>query len=135
MMMIHFPAALLPFDLICSFLAFYTGDETFKFASFYAMAGGVIIGCVAITFGALDLLNVFKEKPDAVKIAVVHGSINTCVIMVYTILAYSQYKNYPSLEFDTLAGLILKATLIGLMFAGNYLGGSLILKHGVAVEK
>ena len=83
LMMIHFPAALLPFDLICSFLAFYTGDETFKFASFYAMAGGVIIGCVAITFGALDLLNVFKEKPDAVKIAVVHGSINTCVIMVY----------------------------------------------------
>ena len=134
-MLVHFPAALFPFELLCAFLGFYTGEKTFASASFFAMTGGVILGWIAIVFGVLDLLKVVKEKPDAVKTAVIHASINTCVIIVYTVLAYSKFKVYPAINADTLPILILKAVTIITMFAGNYLGGSLILKYKVAVEK
>ncbi len=132
-MLIHFPAALFPFEFVCSFFGFYTGDENFAFASFYAMAGGVILGWTAILFGVLDLLKVFQAKPEAVKTAVIHGGINICVIIVYTVLAYSQFKAYPAINTDGLPILIFKAVTIGSMFAGNYFGGQLILKYKVAV--
>ena len=134
LMLVHFPVALFPFEFVCAFLALYMGDKVFVNTSFYAMMGGVILGWLAITFGALDLISIFKDKPNAVKTALSHSIINTCVIIVYTVLAYSQYKNYPSLKMDSVTILIVKAGIINLMFLGNYFGGSLILKYKVAVE-
>lgn len=133
-MLVHFPIALFPFEFVCSVLDFYTDHRTFTDTSFYAMAGGVILGWMAIVCGTFDLLKVFKDNPKAVKTAVIHGSINTFVIMVYTVLAYSQSKNYPTLKPNDLTILILKAGIIGLMFVGSYFGGSLILKYKIAVE-
>ncbi|MEP6900944.1 MAG: DUF2231 domain-containing protein [Actinomycetota bacterium] len=133
-MLVHFPIALFPFEFVCSFLGFYTGNRTFTDTSFYAIVGGVILGWAAIGCGIFDLLQVLKDNPKAVKTAVIHGSVNTCVLMVYTVLAYSQYKNYPALKPNDLTILILKAGIIGLMFVGNYFGGSLILKYKIAVE-
>ena len=134
LMFVHFPAALFPFEFACAFLAFYTGDKAFVHASFYAMTGGVVLGWLAITFGSLDLINVFKNKPNAVNTAIIHGSINICVVIAYTVLVYLQYENYPSLKMDSFTVLNVKAGIINLMFLGNYLGGSLILKYKVAVE-
>lgn len=134
-MLVHFPSALFPFELACSILAYYTSGNTFVFASFYAMSGGVLLGWVAVMCGTLDLLGVLKEKSSAIKSGFIHGSINTCVIIFYTVLAYSQYKMYPSLEADKESLLIIKASIIFIMFLGNYFGGSLILEHGVAVKR
>ena len=134
LMLVHFPAALFPFEFACAVLGFFIGDKTLVSASFYAMAGGVILGWAAVAFGSLDILKVLKENPAAVKTAVLHGCVNTCVIIAYTVLAYSQYKNYPSLKPDGMSILIFKAVILSFMGFGNYLGGSLILKYRVAVE-
>ena len=134
MVLIHFPSALFPMDIACSLLAFYTGDLAFAHASYFAMAGGVALGTLAIITGAIDLIGVVENKPLAVKKALIHGGINTAVICGYSVLAYRAYRDFPDLVPDTVTFLIIKGLLLTLMIAGNFLGGSLILKDGVAVH-
>lgn len=132
-MLIHFPSALLPMDFICSALGYYTGNHSFTDASFFALAGAVIFGCLAIITGAFDLIGLI-EKPLAMKKALVHGGMNATVIIVYSVLAFRAWKQFPDLEQDGLAMLVTKGGLIAFMIVGNYLGGSLILKHKVGLE-
>jgi uncharacterized membrane protein len=134
-MLIHFPAALFPMDFTCSIIGYFTNEFSFTQASFYAMAGGVILGGGAIVTGTFDLLNVINENPSAVKKALFHGGINSMVVIIYFVLAYIAFKRYPHLEPDGIAQLILKGGLITFLILGNYLGGSLILKDKIGVEK
>jgi len=133
-MLIHFPSALFPMELVCSIVNKYTGKTSFLDASFFAMCGGVLLGWLAIIFGVFDLLKVYESKPDAMKKALIHGGINSTVILIYTIVCFIQYKKYPTIETDSLAILFLKGFTISFMIIGNFIGGSLILKHKVAVE-
>ena len=50
------------------------------------------------------------------------------------VLAFMQYKNYPSLEPDSPLILSGKGLIIAFMIVGNFVGGSLVLKHKVSVE-
>ena len=134
-MLIHFPSALFPMDFACSILAFYTGNTSFVEASFFALAGGVLIGCLAIATGAFDLIGVAEEKPLALNKALIHGGINLTVVIAYSVLAFQAYKAFPDLQPDDITRLIIKGTLVTLMIGGNYLGGSLILKYRVGLEK
>jgi len=134
MMLIHFPSALFPMDIVCSIINYYTGKSGFVEASFYAMCGGTLVGWLAMGFGVFDLLKVYESKPSVMKYALIHGGINGTVIMIYTILTFIQYKNYPVLEADTVALLFIKGLTISLMIIGNFIGGSLILKHKVSIE-
>jgi len=133
-MLIHFPSALFPMDLICSFIAYYFGILSFAEASFYAMTGGVLLGFMAVITGFADLISTAEKRPDLVRKILVHGGINTLVIIVYSILAFIAYKHYPELTPDRPALLITKAGLILLMIIGNYLGGNLILKDKIGIE-
>ena len=133
-MLVHFPAALLPMDLVCYFLFFYTGNTSFAEASYYAMAGGAILGWLAVIFGAFDLLKIPQENPQIMKTALMHGGINIVIITAYSVLAFMAYKRYPNLPEATVVILIVKALLNLSMIAGNWFGGNLILKYKVGVE-
>jgi uncharacterized membrane protein len=135
LMLIHFPSALFPMDLVCSFIAFYYPNPSFTSASFYAMIGGTFLACLAVITGTFDLIGVTQHKPEAVKKALVHGGINTCVLIGYSVLCYIAFQKYPDLAPDGMSNLLIKSFLVLFMFAGNYLGGSLILKDKVGVEK
>lgn len=133
-MLIHFPSALFPMDFACAAIYYYTHTTSFSAASFYAMIGGVLLGWLAVIFGAFDLIRVFEKKPAVIKKALLHGGINITVVIVYTVLAYIQYKRYPSILPDGITILFIKAVTISCMIVGNFIGGSLILKDKVAVE-
>jgi uncharacterized membrane protein len=133
-MLIHFPSALLPMDFACSALGYYTGNSSFTDASFFAMAGAVLLGCLAIITGTFDLLGLIEGKPLALKKALLHGGINATVIIAYSILAFRAWKQFPELTQDGIGLLVVKGCLVTFMIAGNYLGGSLILKHKVGIE-
>lgn len=134
LMFIHFPAAFFPMDFVCSLIYRYTGVQSFADASFYAMSGGAMLGWIAVIFGTFDLLTVLEKQPDVMKKALLHGGINIVVIMVYSVLAYAQYKQVSWFQPDGIVVLIVKAFTIAFMIVGNFIGGSLILKHRVAVE-
>ena len=134
-MLIHFPSALFPMDLVCYFLYYYYGNASFAEASFYAMAGGVILGWTSALFGALDLSGISVKNEVVMKKALIHGGINASVVIVYTVLACSAYKKYPVMAEASLALLLVKFFTVSFMIVGNYIGGSLILKHKVAIEE
>ncbi|MCW3114485.1 MAG: hypothetical protein JWR18_2881 [Segetibacter sp.] len=132
LMLIHFPAALFPMELVCYYIQSRNGDTSFAYASFYAMAGGVLFGWLAIITGAIDLITIRDDGALQVK-ALVHGAINSAVVLTYTVVAYLFYKHYPNLPIPTKTLLALKASLNLVMIAGNYLGGNLVLKHKLGV--
>jgi len=133
-MLIHFPSALFPMDLVCSIIAYANGINSFAHASFYAMAGGVVLGGMAILAGGMDLLGVAKNKPKLVVKVFIHGSINTTVVIGYSVIAFTAYKNYPQLLPDSLLMLALKGALVSFMIVGNYFGGNLVLKEKIGVD-
>jgi uncharacterized membrane protein len=133
-MLIHFPTALFPMDLVCSIVAYNSNDHSFVSASYYAMLGGVILGVLAIVTGAMDLLAAYRNRPETVNRVLIHGSINGVVVAGYFILAVLAWEQYPALVQDGAGKIILKAGFVSFMFAGNFLGGRLILKDRLAVE-
>jgi uncharacterized membrane protein len=134
-MLIHFPSALFPMELACSLLGYYRGDDSFLSASFYAMCGGVTLGWLAAIAGLIDLVGLIKNRPLSIQKAIIHGTINAAVLIGYSLLVYIAFKKYPDLVADTPVKLVIKGTLVALLIVGNYMGGSLILKDKIAVEK
>lgn len=99
------------------------------------MVGGVTLGSLAIIAGASDLIGVASSKPSAIKKVLLHGSINSTVVITYIVLAFIAFKKYPQLEPDGISKIIFKGGLITLMIFGNYLGGNLIIKDKIGIEK
>jgi uncharacterized membrane protein len=134
-MLIHFPSALFPMDVVCSFLGYYTGNIIFSHAAFFAMAGGVLTGWLAVLTGVFDLTGMVRDKPADIKRAIYHGSINTTVLITYTLLAFIIFKKYPEIAPDHLSKVIFKSVVVALMIVGNYLGGTLVFKNKTEAEK
>lgn len=74
LMLIHFPAALFPMELVCYFIFYKTGNSSFGNASFYATFGGVLLGWVAIVTGTIDLI-IIKDDGAVQAKALIHGTI------------------------------------------------------------
>ena len=134
MMLIHFPTALLPMDTLFSFFAYYNNDNSFLPAAFYCLIAGVLGGAVAIITGITDLLLIKKDKKPAIATAVLHGLTNTIVLLFFGIFAYRGWQHYPEMIMPKTATLLIKAALIIILFAGNYLGGKLILHHHIGIK-
>ncbi len=119
LLLIHFPAALFPMDVVCAFLGYRSGDASFVSASFYAMTGGALLGILAVVTGTWDLLGVMNTHPQALKKALIHGGINTVVVMAYCFLAWNAYKTYPALVADSLSLLIFKGSIVAFLLVGH----------------
>lgn len=131
-LLIHFPTALLPMDLILSYLFFRTGDQHFGYAAFYCLAGGVAMGLLSGLTGLIDLVMI-KDK-ETLSTALVHGSINLTAVLVFAVLAYKGWNLYPQVQVPTVLLLTVKLLAVSFMLVGNYFGGKLIFKHHLAIE-
>jgi uncharacterized membrane protein len=131
-MLIHFPTALLPMDLLLSYLFYTGGNESFGTAAFYCLTAGVALGLVAGVTGLIDLVGI-KEK-TAMAAALVHGGINLTAILIFSVFAYRGWKQFPSVPAPSAVTLIIKLLTVIFIFVGNYLGGRLIFKHHIAIE-
>ena len=80
LMLIHFPAALFPMELVCYYIYYTNHDTSFSYTSFYAMIGGVILGSLSIITGAIDLIGI-KDNGGLQAKALIHGSVNTTVVL------------------------------------------------------
>ena len=133
--LIHFPSALFPMDLVCSVIAYNNGLRSLVDAAFYASVGGVIFGCLAVITGAFDLIPVVKNKPRSVNKALLHGGLNSTVLIGFMVLTFISFKSFPTIPTDSLMKLIAKGILVLILAIGNFLGGSLILKDKIGMEK
>jgi len=133
--LIHFPSALFPMDLVCSIFAYNGGPASLTQAAFFASAGGVLLGILAAVTGALDLVPVVRDKPRSAGKALIHGGINGTVVIGFFITTYMAYKQYPAVAPDRLPELVVKGVLVLLLAIGNFLGGSLILHDRIGVRE
>ena len=131
-MLIHFPTALLPMDLILSYLFYRTGNDHLGSAAFYCLAAGIGLGLLSGITGFIDLLTI-KDKA-AIGVALTHGGINLTAILVFSVFAYKSWNLYPHFQLPSFAVLMIKLATVVFIFVGNYLGGKLILKHHIAIE-
>lgn len=132
-MLIHFPAALLPADLVLSFLFYYTGTSSYGQSAFYCLVGGTVLGWLSAITGLTDLVGAREQKP-ALNTMLLHGGINLAVVMGFSVFAWKSWKLFPLLQAPTTLTLLVKSMLVLLLLLGNYLGGRLILKYHIAVE-
>jgi uncharacterized membrane protein len=121
-------------EIVCYFLFYYYGRTGLGEAAFYALLGGVLMGWVAVIFGLFDLALIPSKKGIVMKKALIHGGINTTVLLGYSLIAYRGYREFPYVAAATLTLLLIKAVLLTLMIVANFIGASLILKYQVAVE-
>lgn len=131
---IHFPTALLPMDLVLSFLHFSTGNERFALAGYYCLAGGVMTGLAAIATGLLELTTIPRSNKPALGSALVHGFTNGFLLLAFGVMAYKEWKVYPQPFVITPSILAVKGILVLALFIGNYLGGQLIYRHFIGIE-
>ncbi|MGV3538667.1 MAG: DUF2231 domain-containing protein [Rufibacter sp.] len=130
LMLIHFPSALFPTDFVCAAFGYYQQEATLAMAAFYALAGGVLMGWGAVIFGFADLVKIPEAQTAARQTALLHGGLNTVVLLAYTVLFFLQWKA-PQVSIATMPVLVAKALLLLILFMGNYLGGQLVLKHKI----
>jgi uncharacterized membrane protein len=134
MMLIHFPKALLPMDVLFSFFAYYNNDRSILEAEFYCLAAGFIMGGLAIITGLIDAFSIRKENKNALGTAILHGFVNGIVLIFFGIFAYKIWQVYPEIKMPGMATIVIKTALVIVLFGGNYLGGKLILQHHVGVK-
>jgi uncharacterized membrane protein len=132
-MLIHFPTALLPMDLVLSYLFYRTGTESYGAAAFYCLVAGVALGLLSGLTGFIDLI-LIKDR-TIMNAALIHGGINLTAVMVFSVFAYRSWNSYPQIPAPAITTLMVKLSAVVFMLAGNYFGGKLILKHHVAIEK
>jgi len=132
-LLVHFPTALLPMDLLLSVLHYTRNNESFGLAGFYCLSAGILAGLLAIITGVADLLSIPKNSKAAWAQGLYHGAINTTIILVFAALAYKAWQAYPTMQ-TTVGTLILKGILVSGLFVGNYLGGQLIYKYFIGIE-
>lgn len=130
-MLIHFPAALLPMDFVCALLGNWLQLPGLTEAGHYAAFGGISLGAAAIVTGIFDLVEVSQEHASALNKALIHGGINSVALIGYLLAMVPAWNAYPEIGTDSIWILIAKGLLVVFMLFGNYLGGSLVVEHGV----
>ena len=130
MMVIHFPAALLPLDFILLCAAIYFNNDKLAEAAYYCLMCGVIGGWMAVLTGVYDFfIHLMIPGSKAIKPGLIHSSIQTIMIIGFTIVLGIEYKN-PALVYEQPIGLwIAKIVLLIMLLAGNYFGGDLVLRY------
>ena len=132
-MLIHFPSALFPVHVLFAILGKYTFSVSLVEAGFYINVVGCIMGWIALLFGLLDLMQVYKTKEELIQKVLIHGGINSIVLIGFSIFTLVQIKILPKFDEDSIMVLVIKSLLILIMILGNYLGGQLILKYKIGV--
>lgn len=122
-------------DLICSAIAFTGGASALIHAAYYATLGGAALGWLAIITGAVDLVPIVRDKPALISKVLKHGGVNTLVVIGFSAIAMHGFQHYPEITPDTVFMLSMKAVLVVIMFAGNFIGGSLVLKDRIGTQQ
>ncbi|GHN01360.1 hypothetical protein WSM22_28490 [Cytophagales bacterium WSM2-2] len=129
MMLIHFPSALLPVDLVFSILSGYLHLPVLAEAAYYCLWAGVVGGWAAMVAGFFDFVRFIKPGTSVVNKVIFHACIQIVVVICFTLILTYEYKHVSSIYPVSVLLLTGKAVTTIILFAGNYIGGEIVLKH------
>jgi uncharacterized membrane protein len=130
MMLVHFPAALLPVDFIFQIASHYFEIEQLSEAGHYCLMAGVAGGWLAVLTGLYDLFTlVLKPGEPAPKAARYHAGLQVFMLLGFTVILSLSYHHREYIHQPPVWMWISKGFLIIILSAGNYFGGELVLRH------
>jgi uncharacterized membrane protein len=130
-MLIVFPLGLLATSFFFDIIGPLSGDRLWYEMAFYLIAAGIIGGLLAAVFGLLDWLTI-TSGTRAKRIGLLHGGGNVVVVAIFAVnwlLRLGEPRNPSSLC------LILSLIAVGLALVTGWLGGELVDRLGVGVDK
>jgi uncharacterized membrane protein len=134
-MIIPFPIALWVFSLIADLIYLWRGNPVWRdYIAFYTLLGGIIGAVVAAVPGFVDWLSL--RDPNVVKIANWHARLNVIALLIFAASFYLRTTNGSALVNGSYA-IAIGLSVVGviLISISGYLGGEMVFKHGVAVDK
>lgn len=129
-MLIVFPLGLLATSVIFDILDLITGTPL-AIISFYMIAAGVIGGLIAAIFGLIDWLAIPSDT-RAKQIGLAHGIGN---VVVTTLFAISWFLRRDAPEAPETIALLLSFAGAALAALSGWLGGELVDRLGVGVDR
>lgn len=104
------------------------------FISFYTLMAGIIGGAVAAVPGFIDWLSL--KDGEVVKIANWHARLNVIALLIFAASFYLRTTGGASLVSGSYTiPVALSVVGVILIAISGWLGGELVFKHGVAVNK
>jgi uncharacterized membrane protein len=130
-MLIVFPLGLLATSFLFDVIGLLTSDASLARTAFYMIGVGVIIGLAAGIFGLIDWLAI-PGRTRAKGIGLLHGLGNLTVLGFFG-ASWLMRRDAP--EAPEAAALILSLLGVALVTVTGWLGGELVNRLGVGVDK
>ncbi|MCL5279379.1 MAG: DUF2231 domain-containing protein [Planctomycetes bacterium] len=128
-MLVVFPLGLWIFAFVCYVVYFANAGASWRIASLYAMAGGIIGAVLAAVPGLIDLLTLWKSRVWITGLSHMIANVTGLVLFIIAfVLGISRAA--PSVATLVLSILGLIAISIG-----GWLGGAMVYVHGVGVAR
>ena len=128
-MIVHFPSALYPFSVALDWIALGSGAVTFSASGYYSLLTAIGTSGLAMIFGVIDLLRI-GSKDKAWNTAMIHAGLNVLWLLCFATLLGIRMKNDPC-AIQGIGYLVSSTLFVFGMLYSNFLGGELILKHGI----
>ncbi|MGH7572444.1 MAG: DUF2231 domain-containing protein [Gemmatimonadota bacterium] len=129
-MLVPVPIGLWIFSFVCDLVYRFLSDNViWDEVAFYTMAGGIVGALLAALPGFVDLLSL--NDPATRRIALAHMLVNLTTVVLFAINLWLRTNSPPG------AGVPVVLSLVGVLLLGvaGWLGGELVFRHGVGVER
>ena len=132
-MLVVFPLGLLVMSLIFDVIGMVTGNGIWHQSAFYMIGAGVITGLLAAVPGLIDWFAI-PMGTRAKAIGMWHGVGNIAVIALFAI-AWLIRRGQPSLLEPGAIAFVLSFIAVGMGGVTAWLGGELVDRLGVGIDK
>jgi len=131
-MLIVFPLGLLATSLAFDIAYFAKADPNFGIVSFWMICAGIIGGLLAAVFGLMDWLSI-PDGTRAKSIGLWHGIGNVAIVLLFVgswwlRVSVPDYTPSPS-------AVTLSAIGVALALVTGWLGGEMVVRLGIGVDK
>ena len=131
-MLVVFPTGLLIASVLFDVLYKVTREPGLSIAAYYMIAAGLMSGVLAAIFGAIDWIRL-PYNSRASNLGLWHAIGNLLILGLFLLNWLRRKDNLNLVPED--ATLILSAVGLGLLFLTAWIGGELVYRLGVGVDR
>lgn len=129
-LLVPLPIGLWVFSLVADVVYRYiSSDNVWDEVAFYTMAGGLVGALLAAVPGFIDFLSLSGGQVK--RIALTHMLLNLTVVALFAVNLWLRTTSPPGAGTPFL----LSVVAIVLLSVSGWLGGELVFRHGVAVDR
>ena len=130
-MLIVFPLGLLATAVAFDIVGLVQTDATWFGISYWMIAAGIIGGLLAAVFGLIDWVGI-PSGTRAKRIGLLHGGTNVVVVLLFIV---SWFMRGSAAAVPSNGALTLSFIAVVLALVGGWLGGELVERLGIGVDK